>query len=58
MSVGLGLQWRIAKSLRMNMEVGVAARRQLSVESEALGTLSEEDGDPAAYIELRLAVRP
>jgi hypothetical protein len=55
---GAGLEWRVSKSLRVNLELGAVAWRELRVKSEDLGTIAKEKSDPSAYLELRFEVRP
>ena len=56
--VGAGFEWKLSSHLRLNAEAGAAVKRTLRVRSHELGTLWEEEGDPAAYLEFRLEVRP
>jgi len=55
---GLGFEWKMSQYLRMNAEAGVVAKRTLRVKSRELGTLWKEHGDPSAYLEFRLELRP
>lgn len=55
---GAGFEWKISKHLRLNLEVGAVAWRELRVRSHAMGTLSKAKSDPSAYIDIRFEVRP
>jgi hypothetical protein len=55
---GAGFEWRAAKFLRVNVEAGAVAWRELRVKSEDLGTLAKLKSDPSAYLELRFQFRP
>lgn len=55
---GTGLEWKLSHHLRVNVEVGAVAWRQLKVRSHHDGTLSKETGDPSAYFDIRFELRP
>lgn len=55
---GVGLEWRISKQLRVNVEGGAVPWRKLRVKSHDRGELSEENADPGPYFEVRLEMRP
>ncbi len=55
---GLGLEWKISKHFRVNVEGGAVAWRQIRVHSHDRGTFFKEEGDPGAYFDLRFEVRP
>lgn len=55
---GVGLEWRIAKFLRVNVEVGGVVDRKLRLHSEDLGTLISQRADPSPYFDIRFELRP
>jgi hypothetical protein len=55
---GAGLEWRIAKYLRLNLEVGGVVDRKLRLHSDDLGTLFSQRADPTPYVDVRFELRP
>jgi hypothetical protein len=54
---GVGFEWRFSRRIRINVESGAVAWRRIEVDSRA-GRLSRLSGGPAAYVDLRLSLRP
>ena len=52
-----GLEWRIARQLRLRGEVGGIFDRRFTYEADG-DSLDKVSGDPSAYLGLRLEVRP
>jgi hypothetical protein len=53
----LGLEWKISRHLRLNIETGAVTRRKLEVRSHG-DRLFSERGDPSAYLDVRFELRP
>lgn len=56
--VGGGVQFRIARWLRLTTEAGAIVDRRLEVRANGEGTLSDQDVDKSPYIDVRLEFRP
>lgn len=55
---GTGVEWKISRHFRLNLEVGAVAWRRLRIRSHDEGTLFKETGDPSAYFDIRFELRP
>jgi len=55
--VGSGFEWRINRHLRVNLEAGVVASREIRVRSDGIN-LSLMRADPGGYLTVRLTLRP
>jgi len=58
LQAGAGVEWRITKYLRLNVEAGGIADRKLRVHSDDLGTLVSQSAGPTPYLDFRLELRP
>jgi hypothetical protein len=56
--VGGGVEWKLARWLRLTTEAGAIVDRQLSVSANGEGRLSDEDVDKSPYLDVRLEFRP
>lgn len=56
--VGLGLEWKLWRQLRLLAEAGAIVDRKLSVSASGEGTLDSVRVDPSPYLSLRLEFRP
>jgi hypothetical protein len=56
--VGVGAEWRKWRWLRIAAEAGAIVSRSVAVSTEDDGKLDSVGGDPSAYFELRLELRP
>ncbi len=56
--VGVGVEWKLSRRIRLNVESGVIAKRQLEVRVEGGDDLSDVDGDVAGYLGVRIDLRP
>jgi len=56
--VGLGLEWKLWRRLRLLAEAGAMVDRELSVSASGEGTLDSVQVDPSPYVDLRLEFRP
>ena len=56
--VGGGVEWKLARWLRLRTEAGAIVDRRLSIHADGEGTLSDEDVDPSPYLDVRLEIRP
>jgi hypothetical protein len=54
---GLGIQWRIARFLRIRLIAGAIAYNQLRVKNQATDTIATVTGTPAPYASLRIDLR-
>jgi hypothetical protein len=55
---GLGFEWLPHSQLRIQLETGVIATRQIEVDVRGSGSLSEIDGQPSAYLVVAFELRP
>jgi len=56
--VGGGVQFKIARWLRLTTEAGAIVDRRLKLSASGEGTLADEDVDKSPYIDVRLEFRP
>ena len=56
--VGLGLEWRPHRQLRLHLEAGAVTSRELEVDVRGGGSLSQIDASPSAYLVVSLELRP
>jgi hypothetical protein len=54
--LGGGIEWKLARWLRLRTEVGGIVDRRLSIHDE--GTLADRDVDPSPYVDVRVEWRP